>query len=122
MTSVLLVFCADVEIVDGESAWYNMHGDHFGGKSIPLGAYVHFKPFFTRDDTHKLSMRGVFAGCELESGMRWSGKMLVWELDKFLDADLTMGCNAVPMSLRRRHVVDKVVMVYPLAFPLKKAF
>ena len=24
----------NVEIVDGESAWYNMHADHFGGKSI----------------------------------------------------------------------------------------
>ena len=68
----------NVEIVDGESAWYNMHGDHFGGKSIPLGAYVHFKPSFTRDDTDKFaprSVRGVFAGYELESGMRWSGKM-----------------------------------------------
>ena len=30
----------NVEIVDGESAWYNTHGDHFGGKSIRLGAYV----------------------------------------------------------------------------------
>ena len=59
-----------------------MHGDHCCGKSIPLGAYVHFKPSPTRDDTHKFaprSMRGVF-----ESGMRRSGKMLVWELDKFL--------------------------------------
>ena len=67
----------NVEIVDGESAWYNMH--HLGGQSIPLGAYVHFKPSPTRDDTHKFaprSMRGVIAGCELESGMRWSGKQI----------------------------------------------
>ena len=37
-------------------------------------------------DFHKFaprSVRGVFAGYELESGMRWGGKMLVWELDKF---------------------------------------
>ena len=102
----------NVEIVDGENAWYDMHGDHFGGKSIPLGAYVHFKTSPTRDDTHKFaprSMRGVFAGFELWSGMRWSGKMLVWELDKFLDADLTMECKSVPMSLRRPHVVDEVI-------------
>ena len=115
----------NVEIVDGESAWYNLHGDHFSGESIPLGAYVHFKQSPTRDDTHKFaprSMRGVFAGYELESGMRWSGKMLVWELDKFLDADLTMGSRTVPMSLRKPHIVDKVVMVYPLAFPLKNTF
>ena len=65
---------------------------------------------------------GVFAGYELESGMRWSGKMLVWEVDKFLDANLTMRCKSVPTSLRRPHVVDKVVMVYPLAFPLKNTF
>ena len=115
----------NVEIVDGESAWYNMHGDHFNGKQIPLGAYVRFKPSPTRDDTHKFaprSMRGVFAGYELESGMRRSGKMLVWELDKFLDADLNVGCRTVPMSLRRPHIVDKVVMVNPLSFPLKGAF
>ena len=65
--------------MDGERAWYNAHGDHLGGKRIPLGAYVHFSP------THKIaprSMRGVFAG--YESGMRWSGKMLVWDLEKFL--------------------------------------
>ena len=80
----------NVEILDGESAWYNMHGNHFGGKSIRLGAYIHFKPSPTRDDTRKSvprSMRG-------ESGMRWSGKMLVWELDKFLDAELTMKIQA----------------------------
>ena len=51
-------------------------------------------------------MRGVFAGYELESGMRWGGKMLAWELGKFLDAELTMGCKSV----------------HPLACPLKSAF
>ena len=110
----------NVEIVDGESAWYHMHGDHSGGKRIPLGAYVHFNPSLTRDDTHKFvprSMRGLFSGYELESGMRWR-----WKLDKFLDADLTMGCKSVPLVLRRPHIVDKVVMVYPLAFPLKSTF
>ena len=87
-----------------------MHGDHFSGKSIPLGAYVHFNPSPTRDDTHKFtprSMRGVFAGYELDSAMRWSGKMLVWELDKFFNAELTMGCKSVPMSLRRPRAPSK---------------
>ena len=36
-----------VEIVDRESAWCNTRGGHSGGKSIPLGAYVHFKPSST---------------------------------------------------------------------------
>ena len=48
--------------------------------------------------------------------------MLMWELDKFLDADLNVGCRTVPMSLRRPQIVDKVVMVNPHSFPLKGAF
>ena len=48
--------------------------------------------------------------------------MLVWELEKHLDADLTMGCKSVPIFWRRPHIVDKVVVVCPLAFPLKNTF
>ena len=41
---------------------------------------------------------------------------------KFLDAELTMGCKSVPRSLRKPHIVNKIVIVYPLAFPLTSTF
>ena len=106
-----------------------VQGDHFGGKSIPLGAYVHVKPSPTRDETHKFaprSMKVVFAGYELNSGVRWSGEMLVWQFDKFLDADLTEGMThtvegAVPRIDRKksRKGLALVIRLGMLMQPLK---
>ena len=46
--------------------------------------------------------------------------MLVWEFDEFLDAKLTTVCNTVTTSLRRPHIVDKVVMAFPLKSTYEK--
>ena len=39
----------NIEDVEGESSWMRMCGDRFGGKAIPFGAKVFFKPTDTRE-------------------------------------------------------------------------
>ncbi|MCV6577192.1 MAG: hypothetical protein OIF58_15820, partial [Cohaesibacter sp.] len=64
---------------------------------------------------------GVFAGYVLESGQKWSRKMLVWNLVDFKRANLAFDCHCegVPMSLQRPHITEKAELLLPITFPLK---
>ena len=57
----------NVEDLEGGSAWYKMHKEHFSGPKIPLGAKVIFKPSDARDRAQKSKFDpkgifGIFAG------------------------------------------------------------
>ena len=73
----------NIERLEDGSAWEKMHKEKFGGKMIPFGAKVHFKPSEARkaEAPSKFSPRGiagVFVGYVLNAGMKWGRKMLVW--------------------------------------------
>ena len=117
----------NVEDLEGGSAWFKMHKEHFKGPKIPLGAKVIFKPSDARDRAQKSKfdpkgMYGVFAGYVIESGNKWSRKMYVWDLHDFSKANLAFDCEKVPMSLQRPHVTEKVELVLPITFPLKAEY
>ena len=71
-------------LVDG-SSWEKMHKEAFKGKMIPFGAKVDFKPSEARksEAPSKFSPRsipGIFAGYEIDTGMKWGRKMRVWSM------------------------------------------
>lgn len=77
-----------IEDLDGGSAWMKMHKENFKGPKIPLGAKVIFKPSDAREreqDTKfdPKGLYGVFAGYVIESGNKWSRRMLEWNLRDF---------------------------------------
>lgn len=101
--------------------------ENFKGPKIQLGAKVIFKPSDARDreqDTkfHPKGLYGVFAGCVIESGNKWSRRMLVWNLQDFAKVNLAFDCEKVPLSLQRPHVTERVELELPINFPLQGEF
>lgn len=66
----------NIERLEDGSSWEKMHKEIFKGKMIPFGAQVNFKPSEARksEAPSKFSPRaifGIFAGYEMNSGMKW---------------------------------------------------
>ena len=117
----------NIEDLDEGSAWQKMHKEKFKGPAIPFGAKVVFKPSDARkreQDTKfdPKGLIGIFAGYVLESGQKWSRKMLVWNLIDFKKANLAFDCEGVPMSLQRPHITEKAELLLPITFPLKAEY
>ena len=117
----------NIEDLDDGSAWQKMHKEKFKGPMIPLGAKVIFKPSDARwreQDTKfdPKGLYGVFAGYVIESGNKWSRRMLVWNLHDFKKVNLAFNCEKVPMSLQRPNVTERVELVLPITFPLKDEY
>ena len=59
----------NVEEINGSSAWFRLHGEHFKGEKIPFGALVEFKPSNARGDKREQlepkGETGVFAAYNL---------------------------------------------------------
>ena len=76
----------------GESSYYKTHDIDFDGLCIPFGARVAFLPTETHGDTTSTwdtsGNIGVFAGYDLSTGYRWSGRYLVWDLADFINVPL----------------------------------
>ena len=109
------------------SALQKMHKEKFKCPMIPFGAKVAFKPSDGKEreqDTNfdPKGLIGIFAGYMIESGNKWSRKMLVWNLQDFAKANLAFNCEQVPMSLKRPHVTKRVELETPVKFPLKDEY
>ena len=112
----------NIEDVEGESSWMRMCGDRFGGKAIPFGAKVFFKPTETREPTYGGKFDpGIFAGYVIGSGHTWSRKYRVWDLADFGSANLGMNAK-VPGFLRKPYITEVVVLPEIIEFPLKKEY
>ena len=117
----------NIEELDEGSAWMKMHKEKFKGPKIPLGAKVIFKPSDARerDQDSKCDPKGlygIFAGYVIESGNKWSRRMLVWNLQDFAKVNLAFDCEKVPMSLQRPHITERVELGLPITFPLKDEY
>lgn len=104
-----------------------MHKEAFKGKMIPLGAKVSFKPSEARksEAPSKFSPRsvpGIFAGCEITTGMKWSRKMLVWSMSVMSTIKPAFDLEKVSLRLVDPHVTEVVVPVEPFEFPLKAEY
>ena len=113
-------------LVDG-SSWEKMHKEVFKGKMIPFGAKVNFKPSEARksEAPSKFSPRsspGIFAGYELNSGMKWGRKMLVWSLEVMSTITLAYDLEKVPLRATDPRITEVVVPVEPFEFPLKAEY
>ena len=66
----------NVEEINGSSAWFRLHGEHFKGEKISFGALVGFKPSDARGDKREKfepkGEAGIFAGYNLSSGLHWA--------------------------------------------------
>ena len=112
---------------DGLSAWCHMHGKEFQGNMIPYGAKVYFKPSGARgiEQDHKFDPKaipGIFAGYNLGSGNHWQRQYKVWELADFAKQNFAYDAMKPERSLLKPHITEKVVMVEPIEFPLKKEY
>ena len=117
----------NIERLEDGSAWEKMHKEKFGGKMIPFGAKVHFKPSDARkaEAPSKFSPRGiagVFAGYVLKSGMKWGRQMLVWSLEIMSTLTLAFDLEKVPLRAVDPHVTEVCTMVEPIEFPLKETY
>ncbi len=110
----------NIEDLDEGSAWQKMHKEKFKGPKIPLGAKVIFKPSDARprEQDTKFDPKGYV----IESGNKWSRRMLVWNLQDFAKANLAYDCEKIPMSLQRPHVTERVELELPVTFPLKNEY
>ena len=63
----------NVEEINGSSAWFRLHGEHFKGEKIPCGALVEFRPSDAKGDKREKfepkGETGIFAGYNLSSGL-----------------------------------------------------
>ena len=104
-----------------------MHKEKFKGPKIPFGAKVVFKPSDARERVQRSKfdpkgLYGVFAGYVIESGNKWSRRMLVWNLQDFAKVNLAYDCEKAPMSLQKPHVTERVELELPITFPLKDEY
>ena len=62
----------NVEEIDGSSAWFRLHGEHFKGEK------GEFNPSDARGDKREKfepkGETGIFAGYNLSSGLHWARK------------------------------------------------
>ena len=97
----------NVEEINGSSAWFRLHGEHFRGEKIPFGALVEFKPSDARGDKREKfepkGETGIFAGYKLRSGLHWARKYRAWTLTSFAGADLSIRKAKIPPRLRQPH-------------------
>ena len=112
---------------DGLSAWCHMRGKEFQGNMIPYGAKVYFKPSGAREveQDHKFDPKaipGIFAGYNLGSGNHWQHQYKVWELADFAKQNFAYDAMKPERSLLKPHITEKVVMVEPIEFPLKREY
>ena len=117
----------NIERLEDGSSWEKMHKEAFKGKMIPLGAKVSFKPSEARksEAPSKFSPRsvpGIFAGCEITTGMKWSRKMLVWSMSVMSTIKPAFDLEKVSLRLVDPHVTEVVVPVEPFEFPLKAEY
>ena len=96
-----------------------MHDDPFAGEQVPFGALVFFKPSPTRENPFSdkfdpKAVPGIFAGYELNAGMRWSRKYAVWALMDFVTASLAYDCEGIPLKLKQPQIVEVVKMKHPI--------
>ena len=117
----------NIERLEDGSSWEKMHKEAFKGKMIPFGAKVNFKPSEARksEAPSKFSPRsipGVFAGYEVNTGMKWGRKMLVWSLEVMSTLTLAFDMEKVPLRATDPHATEVVIPVEPFEFPLKEPY
>ena len=117
----------NIERLEDGSSWEKMHKEKFKGKMIPFGAKVNFKPSEARksEAPSKFSPRsipGVFAGYEVNIGMKWGRKMLVWSLEVMSTLTLAFDMEKVPLRATDPHASEVVNPVEPFEFPLKEPY
>ncbi|WP_288992891.1 hypothetical protein [uncultured Marinobacter sp.] len=110
----------------GESPWFKTHGSEFKGLRLPLGCKVTYKPATTKLELGKWdepSRVGVFAGYRLQSGYSWHDEYLVWDLDDFIEADLSKMATHVHQKNNRPHITKRCSLFQDtLSFPLKAEY
>ena len=115
----------NVEEINGSSAWFRLHGEHFKGEKIPFGALVEFKPSDARGDKREKfepkGETGIFAGYNLSSGLHWARKYRAWALTSFAGADLSIRKAKTP-RLRQPHQTERIVLKIPISFPVQEKY
>ena len=91
---------------------------------IPFGAKVNFKPSDARkhEAPSKFSPRsipGIFAGYEIDTGMKWSRKMRVWSMSVMSTIIPSFDLEKVPLRLIDPHLTEVAILVEPIEFPMK---
>ena len=114
-----------VKAVNGSSAWFRLHGEHFKGEKIPFGVLVEFKPSDARGDKREKfetkGETGIFAGYNLSSGLHWARKYRAWTLTSFGGADLSIRKAKIPPRLAR-HQTERIVLKIPISFPVQEKY
>ena len=64
----------------------------------------------------------MFAGYEVNTGMKWGRKMLVWSLEVMSTLTLAFDMEKVPLRATDPHVTEVVIPVEPFEFPLKEPY
>ena len=115
----------NVEEINGSSAWFRLHGEHFKGEKIPFGALGEFKPSDARGDKREKfepkGKTGIFAGYNLSSGPHWARKYRAWALTSFAGADLSIRKAKIPPRLRQPHQAERIVLKNQFLFPFKRS-
>ena len=97
----------NVEEINGSSAWFRLHGEHFKGEKIPFGTLVGLKPSDARGDKReKFEPKGetaIFASYSLSSGLHRARKNRAWTLTSLAGADLSIRKAKIPPRLRQPH-------------------
>ena len=118
----------NIEVVNGESAWFRMMDEHWKDQEIPFGALVFFKASDTRKDpsySDKFDPNatpGIFAGYELGHGTKWSKKYKVWDLVEFTSVSLSFDTPSIPRKLQKPYITQVVKPQLPFVFPLKDVY
>ena len=116
----------NVEEINGSSAWFRLHGEHFKGEKIPFGAPIEFKPSDARGDKREKfepkGETGIFAGYNLSSGLHWARKYRAWALTSFAGVDLSVRKAKIPPRLRQPHQTERMVLKMPVSFPIQEKY
>ena len=95
-------------------------------KKIPFGALVEFKPSDARGDKREKfepkGETGIFAGCNLSSGLHWARKCRAWALTSFAGVDLSSRKAKIPPRLRQPHQTERMVLKIPISFPIQEKY
>ena len=115
-----------------KSAWQSRYDtvEHWGGKALPLGCGVFFKPSPTKWSPSKAAPRlawGILLGYKNGPGDLWSGEYLVFDLDDFVHVDLSVDAAPQQFNKLRPHHTRQIFLPRKqgknvITFPLKNAY
>ena len=116
----------NVEEINGSSAWFRLHGEHFKGEKIPFGALVEFNPSDARGDKREKfepkGETGIFARYNLNSGLHWARKYRSWTRTSFAGADLSIRKAEIPPRLRQPRQTERIILKIPISFPVQEKY